>query len=156
MAGSAAAKVSQAKISHKTDAVMKLLTGKSTATNPIIDNEFKQSVIEMHTNTQKTAEKAEPEQAKQDQHEVTEICVSSELITELLPVALKRFNCCTCDRCFAEAMADALDAVPYLSCKVRTPQDKKKADEMKKKYTRSVTNEMVKLAIARRMLPKHN
>lgn len=147
MAGSTAAKVT-----HKTDAVMKLLTGKSTATNPIIDNEFKQSVIEMHTNTQKAAEKAEP---KPKQSEAAEICVSSELITELLPVALKRFNCCTCDRCFAEAMADALDAVPYLSCKVRTPQDKKKADEMKKKYTRSVTNEMVKLAIARRALPKH-
>lgn len=147
MAGSAAAK-----ISHKTDAVMKLLTGKNTATNPIIDNEFKQSVIEMHTNTQKAAEKSKPEQK---QSEATEICVSSELITELLPVALKRFNCCTCDRCFAEAMADALDAVPYLSCKVRTPQDKKKADEMKKKYKRSVTNEMVKLAIARRALPKH-
>ncbi len=103
MAGSAAAKVT-----HKTDAVMKLLTGKSTATNPIIDNEFKQSVIEMHTNTQKAAEKAEP---KPKQSEATEICVSSELITELLPIALKRFNCCTCDRCFAEAMADALDAV---------------------------------------------
>lgn len=147
MAGSAAAKVT-----HKTDAVMKLLTGKSTATNPIIDNEFKQSVIEMHTNTQKAVEKAKP---KTKQSEATEICVSSELITELLPIALKRFNCCTCDRCFAEAMADALDAVPYLSCKVRTPQDKKKADEMKKKYTRSVTNEMVKLAIARRALPKH-
>lgn len=141
-----------AKVTHKTDAVMKLLTGKSTATNPIIDNEFKQSVIEMHTNTQKTAEKAEP---KTKESEAAEICVSSELITELLPIALKRFNCCTCDRCFAEAMADALDAVPYLSCRVRTPQDKKKADEMKKKYTRSVTNEMVRLAIARRTLPKH-
>ncbi len=147
MAGSTAAKVT-----HKTDAVMKLLTGKSTATNPIIDNEFKQSVIEMHTNTQKSAEKAESETK---QSEAAEICVSSELITELLPIALKRFNCCTCDRCFAEAMADALDAVPYLSCRIRTPQDKKKADEMKKKYTRSVTNEMVKLAISRRALPKH-
>lgn len=147
MAGSTAAKVT-----HKTDAVMKLLTGKSTATNPIIDNEFKQSVIEMHTNTQKAAEKAELETKES---EAAEICVSSELITELLPIALKRFNCCTCDRCFAEAMADALDTVPYLSCRVRTPQDKKKADEMKKKYTRSVTNEMVRLAIARRALPKH-
>ncbi len=147
MAGSTAAKVT-----HKTDAVMKLLTGKSTATNPIIDNEFKQSVIEMHTNTQKAAEKAKP---KTKESEAAEICISSELITEILPIALKRFNCCTCDRCFAEAMADALDAVPYLSCRVRTPQDKKKADEMKKKYTRSVTNEMVRLAIARRTLPKH-
>lgn len=141
-----------AKVTHKTDAVMKLLTGKSTATNPIIDNEFKQSVIEMHTNTQKAAKKAEHETKES---EAAEICISSELITEILPIALKRFNCCTCDRCFAEAMADALDAVPYLSCRVRTPQDKKKADEMKKKYTRSVTNEMVRLAIARRTLPKH-
>ena len=147
MAGSAAAKVS-----HKTDAVMKLITGKNTATNPIIDNEFKQSVIEMHTNTGKTAKRSV---SKSKQSNDTEICISSELITELLPIALKRFNCCTCDRCFAEAMTDALDAVPYLSGKVRTPQDKKKADEMRKKYKRSVTNEMVKLAIDRRKLPKH-
>jgi len=53
-------------------------------------------------------------------------------------------------------MSNALDAVPYLSCRIRTPQDKKKADEMKKKYARSVTNEMVKIAIARRSIPKHN
>ena len=147
MAGSAAAKVT-----HKTDAVMKLITGKNTATNPIIDNEFKQSVIEMHTNTGKAPKRSG---SRSKQSDDTEICVSSELITELLPIALKRFNCCTCDRCFAEAMTDALDAVPYLSCKVRTPQDKKKADEMRKKYKRSVTNEMVKLAIDRRRLPKH-
>ena len=147
MAGSAAAKVS-----HKTDAVMKLITGKNTATNPIIDNEFKQSVIEMHTNTGKASKRSG---SKSKQGDATEICVSSELITELLPIALKRFNCCTCDRCFAEALTDALDAVPYLSCKVRTPQDKKKADEMRRKYKRSVTNEMVKLAIDRRRLPKH-
>lgn len=151
---------SAARVSHKTDAVMKLLTGKNTATNPIIDNEFKQSVIEMHSGGLKAAapKKAEPkvEQAAPKQSETTEICISSELITELLPLALKRFNCCTCDRCFAEAMTDALEAVPYLSCKVRTPKDKKKADEMKKKYKRSVTNEMVKLAIGRRALPRHN
>ena len=147
MAGSTAAKVT-----HKPNDSMKLLTGKSTATNPIIDNEFKQSVIEMHTNTQKAAEKAEP---KTKESEAAEICVSSELITEILPIALKRFNCCACDRCFAEAMADALDAVPYLSCRVRTPQDKKKADEMKKKYTRNVTNETVRFENTRRTLPKH-
>lgn len=148
MAGSAAAKTT-----HKTEAVMKLITGKSVATNPIIDNEFKQSVIEMHSNSNKPAKKTEP---KSKPSEAAEICVSSELITELLPAALKRFNCCSCDRCFAEAMADALDSVPYLSCKIRTPQDKKKADEMKAKYTRSVTNEMVKIAIRRRALPKHS
>ena len=148
MAGSAAAKTT-----HKTEAVMKLITGKSVATNPIIDNEFKQSVIEMHSNSKNPAKKNEP---KSKSPETTEICVSSELITELLPAALKRFNCCSCDRCFAEAMADALDSVPYLSCKIRTPQDKKKADEMKAKYTRSVTNEMVKIAINRRALPKHS
>lgn len=146
MAGSSAAR-----ISHKTDAVMKLITGNSTATNPIIDNEFKQSVIEMHTNSREKSEKAVPEVHEKP----TEICVSSELITELLPIALKRFNCCTCDRCFAEAMADALDAVPFLSCKIKSPKDKKKADEMKKKYKRSVTNEMVRIAINRRALPRH-
>lgn len=149
------------KVTHKTEAVMRLLTGHNTATNPVIDNEFKQNVIEMYTTENKIAEKNAKKiekamaNASNAKRSGTEICVSSELITEILPRALKRFKCCTCDRCYAEAMADALDAVPYVSCRIRSPKDKKKLDEMRRKYRKSVTNEMVRIAISRRNLPKH-
>lgn len=129
---------SEEKISHKTDAVMRLITGGNTATNPIIDNEFKQNVIN-----------------NMAENEVPEVCISSELVSELLPLALKRFNCCRCDRCFAEAMADSLDAVPYVSCKIAGLNDRKKAADMKNKYRRSVLNEIVRVVIGRRTLPRH-
>lgn len=129
---------SEEKLSHKTDAVMRLITGGSMATNPIIDNEFKQNVIN-----------------NMAEHEAPEVCISSELVSELLPIALKRFNCCSCDRCFAEAMADSLDVVPYASCKITGLNDRKKAADMKNKYRKSVLNEIVKVAIGRRTLPRH-
>lgn len=129
---------SEERLSHKTDAVMRLITGGSTATNPIIDNEFKQNVINSMA-----------------ENEVPEVCISSELVSELLPVALKRFNCCSCDRCYAEAMADSLDAVPYVSCKIAGFNDRKKAADMKNKYRKSVLNEIVRVVIGRRTLPRH-
>lgn len=160
---------SQKNISHKTDAVMKLLTGSNLAVNPMLDNEFKQSVIEMRSSPSAVKETAEePVRSEKDitmhkntgeQHTVkpvSEICVSSELITEILPNALKRFHCCTCGKCFAEAMADALDTIPYISVKVREPGDLKKAEELKSGSRREVMKEIIRIAIARRSLPKHD
>ncbi len=129
--------------SHKTDAVMRLLTGGKPATNPMVDQEFKESVIE---------KKKSPEKA----FKPAEICISSELITEILPNALRRFNCCSCDKCFAAAMTDALEIVPYTSVKVSSEEDMEKARELKKKSRRDVMRSIVRLAIARRGLERHN
>lgn len=164
MAGSA-----QKNISHKTEAVMKLLTGGNLAVNPMLDNEFKQSVIEMRSTS--AVPNDAPEEPVRSEKEITmhktgseqkktlpasEICVSSELITEILPDALKRFHCCTCGKCFAEAMADALEAIPYISVKVREPGDLKKAEELKSGSRKEVMKEIIKIAIARRGLPRHD
>lgn len=161
------AESSHKNISHKTDAVMKLLTGGNLAVNPMLDNEFKQSVIEMRSSS--APEKTEEETVRAEK-EITmhrssggrksapasEICVSSELISEILPVALKRFHCCTCGKCFAEAMADALEVIPYISVKVREPDDLKKAAELRSGSRREVMRGIIRIAIARRGLPKHN
>lgn len=164
MAGS-----SQKNISHKTEAVMKLLTGGNLAVNPMLDNEFKQSVIEMRSSVSVPEET--PEEPVRSEKEITmhknsggqqaaplvsEICVSSELITEILPDALKRFHCCTCGKCFAEAMADSLEAIPYISVKVREPGDLKKAEELKAGSRKEIMKEVIRIAIARRNLPKHD
>lgn len=129
--------------SHKTDAVMKLLTGGKPAVNPMVDQDFKESVIEK--------KRTEPKAVKP-----TEICISSELITEILPVALKRFNCCCCDRCFASAMADALDCVPYITVNVNNDEDMKRAKELKKRSRRDVMRSIIRLVISRRGLERHD
>ncbi|MCD7730496.1 MAG: hypothetical protein LUI05_03245 [Oscillospiraceae bacterium] len=150
---------SEKNISHKTDAVMKLLTGGNLAVNPMLDNEFKQSVIEMHTSDSfaddaRSGER-DSERKEKKTGSATEICISSELITEILPVALKRFHCCTCEKCFAEAMADALESIPAISVKIRNGADMKKAENMRKSSRSGVMREIVKIVIARRGLPRH-
>lgn len=122
---------------------MKLLTGGKPAVNPMVDQDFKESVIEK--------KKTEPKAVKP-----TEICISSELITEILPVALKRFNCCSCDRCFASAMADALDCVPYITINVNNDEDMKRAKELKKRSRRDVMRSIIRLVISRRGLERHD
>ena len=151
------------KLTHKTEAVMRLLTGSNIAVNPMLDNEFKQSVIEMHSG-------GKPEHADEDTAreqtivmepapkapEVTEINVTSELITEILPRVLERFKCCTCGKCFAESMTDALSAVDSVSVKVYNQLDLQRAEELKTKNRSAVMNSIVKIAIGRRMLPHHS
>lgn len=150
------------KITHKTDAVMKLLTGGNLAVNPMLDNEFKQSVIEMRSAEDIKREEIKKETVKaaevsntEKSFDSTEVCISSELITEILPQALRRFNCCMCPKCFAEAMTEALDAVPSISIKIHNDDDVKKMDGIKKQNRLDVMRAIIKLAITRRNLPLH-
>lgn len=151
-----------AKKTHKTEAVMKLLTGSSPAVNPILDNEFKQAVIESRNVPETPAKKveepkpeelaAEPTSApvREEPASIPEVSVSSELVSELLPAALERFHCCTCGKCFAEAMSDALDAVPSIKVKIHNGDDLKRADEIKQQTRNEVMKAIVKIAISRR------
>ncbi len=159
-------------MTHKTDAVMRLLTGSNLAVNPMLDNEFKQSVIEMHSapaadeeelacaeanNLIRIEPKARRSAANPDAPAAigSEICISSELVTEYLPVALQRFGCCTCGKCFAEAMADALDTAPYIAVKIRSRKDTKKAELIRESSRREICLCVVRIALARKSLPRH-
>lgn len=129
--------------SNKTDAVMRLLTGsKKTAPNPILDSSFKVARI-----TSKSVRKGA---------NGAEIDITGELVTELLPQVLERFNCCRCAVCYAEAMADAVDAVPTLKIRVNGKDDLRRADRMKMQSRREVLCTLIRLAIQRRRFPRHN
>lgn len=129
--------------SNKTEAVMRLLTGgKKTAPNPILDSSFKVERI-----TSKSVRKGA---------NGAEIDITGELVTELLPQVLERFNCCRCAVCYAEAMAEAIDAVPTLKIRINGKDDLRRADRMKMQSRREVLCTLIRLAIQRRRFPRHN
>lgn len=137
-----AAKSAKGAKSNKTEAVMRLLTGgKKTAPNPILDSSFKVERI-----TSKSVRKGA---------NGAEIDITGELVTELLPQVLERFNCCRCAVCYAEAMADAIDAVPTLKIRVNGKDDLRRADRMKMQSRREVLCTLIRLAIQRRRFPRH-
>lgn len=125
---------------NKTDAVMRLLTGKKTASNPILDSSFK--VEKITSKNPKNANGAE-------------IDITGELVSELLPRVLERFNCCQCALCYADAMSEALDKVPTLKIKINDKEDLKRADKMKKDSRRDVLMTLIRLAVIRRRFAKH-
>ena len=129
--------------SNKTEAVMRLLTGgKKTAPNPILDSSFKVERI-----TSKSIRKGA---------NGAEIDITGELVTELLPQVLERFNCCRCAVCYAEAIAEAIDAVPTLKIRINGKDDLRRADRMKMQSRREVLCTLIRLAIQRRRFPRHN
>ena len=161
---------SKKKVSNKPEAVMRLLTGYDPAVNPVLDNEFKQTVIESKNApaepVRTEAPKAEPVQAEPAKSEPvvqtpppepveTEVCISSELIMEILPSVLDRFQCCKCDKCFAQAMADAFEIIPYKSVIVRDSEGMEKAKALKEQMRADVMRGLVRIGIARKALEKH-
>ncbi len=129
--------------SNKTEAVMRLLTGKKkNAPNPILDSSFKVQRI-----TSKSIRKGS---------QGAEIDITGELVTELLPQVLERFNCCRCAVCYAEAMSDAIEAVPTLKIRINGKDDLKRADRMKMQSRRDVLGTLIRIAIKRRRFPRHD
>lgn len=128
---------------NKTDAVMRLLTGKKTAVNPILDSEFK-------------VEKITSRKQQKNRTAGTEIDISGELITELLPRVLGRFQCCKCAVCYAEAMTEAMEKAPTLKVRINGREDVKRADKLKQQSRKEVLLILIRLAIRRKKLPKHD
>lgn len=151
---------------------MRLLTGNNLAVNPVLDNEFKQTVIVEKRAAQENSHPApaqneqvqtappqpEPVQSAPEppaEEKATEIRITSELIAELLPSVLDRFHCCKCGKCFAEAMTDALETIPEVIVKVENSSDLQRAEEIRTKNRPSVMSALIKIAIGRRQLPVH-
>ena len=185
--------------SNKTEAVMRLLTGKRVVTNPSLSSNLKEeqeasavteqpkTVVQPQSAEQsmpepqavelpKTAEETKPEpqtveqpkieeQPKVEepkpqpqavpQPEAVEIDVTGELITELMPQVLKRFNCCQCPICYADAVAEAGNRVPTIKVKINGKDDMKLVDKMKDQNRKDVMMTLVRLALERKPLPKH-
>lgn len=160
--------------SNKTEAVMRLLTGKKVAANPSLNSSHKEESEALQNIEQpKAAEqpkvepkvieqpKVEPqvtEQPKvieQSKPSTVEIDVTGELITELMPQVLDRFHCCKCPICYADAVAEAGNRVPMIKVKVNNKDDMKLVDKMKDQHRKDVMMTLVRLAVERKMLPKH-
>ena len=122
---------------------MRLLTGKKPASNPILDSDFKVEKI--------TSRKTEKKRVMG-----AEIDVAGELVTELLPKVLGRFRCCRCTVCYADAMTEALEKAPTMKIRINSKEDVKRADKMKQQSRKEVLLILIRLAIKRKKLPRHD
>ena len=157
--------------SNKTEAVMRLLTGKKVATNPSLGSSLKEEetapkniepkIVEQPVVAQPEPQPqviAQPEPQPQviEQPRVVEIDVTGELITELMPQVLQRFNCCQCPICYADAVTEAGNRVPTIKVKINGKEDMKMVDKMKDQHRKDVMMTLVRLALERKPLPKHD
>ncbi len=99
--------------------------------------------------------KIEVQPKVEPQASVVEIDITGELITELMPQVLKRFNCCQCPICYADAVAEAGNRVPMIKIKVNGKEDMKLVEKMKDQHRKDVMMILVRLALERKPLPKH-
>jgi len=106
------------------------------------------------------APKPEPQIVEQPKPEpqpsVVEIDVTGELITELMPQVLQRFNCCQCPICYADAVTEAGNRVPTIKVKINGKEDMKMVEKMKDQHRKDVMMTLVRLALERKPLPKHD
>ncbi len=197
--------------SNKTEAVMRLLTGKRVVTNPSLGSNLKeeetapkiieqpqvveQPKIEVQPQVveppkveepkpqvieqprveeprpqvieQPRVEEPKPQVVEQprveepkpqvaEQPMIVEIDVTGELITELMPQVLQRFNCCQCPICYADAVTEAGNRVPTIKVKINGKEDMKMVDKMKDQHRKDVMMTLVRLALERKPLPKHD
>lgn len=134
---------------HKTPQLMKLLTGGSQVLNPILDENFKDEII-------RSRENPVPVKPVAANDGGTEINITSELISQWLPLVMKRFNVCTCGRCAAEATVEAFDNIRPIIIKVKSDVDLQRAQDMKLEKEQSVLMQLIRIIIPRKKLPRHD
>lgn len=128
---------------------MKLLTGSSDVTNPFLDEDFKAEVLRAEQNP-------EPVKPIPAEDGGTQINITSELISQWVPKVMGRFNICSCERCTAEAMIEAYDMVKPIIIRVKTDADVKKAEKLKSEEQKNVIMQIIRMAVKRKSLPRHD
>lgn len=123
---------------------------------------IEQPVVEAPKSEPQIVEQPKPEPQvveapkPEPQPTVVEIDVTGELITELMPQVLQRFNCCQCPICYADAVTEAGNRVPTIKVKINGKEDMKMVDKMKDQHRKDVMMTLVRLALERKPLPKHD
>ena len=134
---------------HKTPQLMKLLTGGSQVSNPILDENFKEEII-------RSRENPVPVKPVPSDDGGTEINITSELISQWLPLVIKRFNVCACGRCTAEATVEAFDKIRPIIVKVKSDIDLHRAQKLKREKEQSVLMQLIRIISPRKKLPRHD
>lgn len=127
-----------------------MLLGNSRPANPILDDAFKDDVIYRRSKAAASAP------VQNGEVKETKVNVTSELISEWLPAVLKRFGCCTCDRCSAQAAVEAFDSIRPIVVRVKSEKDLERVRKVKDSNRQSVLMALVRIAGQRRKLPKHD
>ncbi len=130
---------------------MRLITGTRTAVNPMIDENFKEEVIKPIGKTKD----APAVNSRPFDGEETVINITAEVVSGWLPEALRRFGCCTCPRCMADASAEAFAKLPAVKFRVKTREDLAEADRLREQNKQNIMMNLVRIAVARKELPKH-
>ncbi len=138
-----------APITHKTPQLLKLLTGGSAASNPLLDEDFKAEVIRARENP----EPVKPVAAKDGG---TQINITTELVSQWLPKISERFRLCSCPRCQAELTVEALDMIRPVIVRVKSESDLERARKLKADKQQGVLMQLIRLAVSKRDAPKHD
>ncbi len=140
--------MSRKRKSSKTAHVLKLLTNSSDNVNPIINDGFKEEVI-----LSRTTSKADSQQ--NDGAKPVAVNVISELVYEIMPEVLARFNCCTCDICQAEISIKAMDELGAQYIPIINEDSLQHLNHIKDEKRPTVTRKLVSLAFKYRDMTKH-
>lgn len=140
--------MSRKRKSSKTAHVLKLLTNSSDNVNPIINDGFKEEVI-----LSRTTSKADSQQ--NDGTKPVAVNVISELVYEIMPEVLARFNCCTCDICQAEISIKAMDELGAQYIPIINEDSLQHLNHIKDEKRPTVTRKLVSLAFKYRDMTKH-
>ena len=128
---------------------MKLLTKSQTIVNPMLDQSFKNEVIVPIGERRKKADTVRA------QGEETIVNITSELVSRWLPEALKRFGCCRCSICMAEASVTAFERLPVITAVIKNRKDLEKADKLREQYRRKILMTIIRIAVERKRMPHH-
>ena len=134
---------------HKTPQLMKLITGGSKVSNPLLDENFKKEMIRSRNNPA-------PVKPVPSDDGGTEINVTSELISQWLPLVMKRFTICSCEKCYADALVDAFDEIRPVIVKVKSEADLERAQKIKLDREQSVLMQLIRIVVKRKKLPRHD
>lgn len=91
---------------------------------------------------------------KEEKDEVILYNLTEKLVLEKLDAALKKMNCCKCDRCKADIVAITLNNLKPMYVVTSRENINKKIDELKEAAS-DVTREVIKSVLVVRKNPRH-
>jgi hypothetical protein len=86
----------------------------------------------------------------------TELDIVRELIKELLPTAIQRFNVCYCDTCYGAMTEAVLKRSPKIVIMVRSKDDLARAEYLKKQNRNNVLRTVIKEVLDYKSTGRHN
>jgi hypothetical protein len=104
----------------------------------------------------RTAERHEAPPIKFSPERPAELDIVRELIKELLPTAIQRFNVCYCDTCYSTMTEAIAKRSPKIVILARSKDDLARAEYLKKQNRNNVLRTVIKEVLDYKTTGKHN